>query len=196
VAAVPEIRIPHGEQGLDILWSIIRKDERVESGRGHFLALSSGEKSGSLLDGMILDVLKDMVVAFPRDVRREMANRYGYFRSDRTLYASLVNCVEKGLVRRLPQALYCLPSIDDVALMNALKHHDHTIRKTLEDFGLADYPLDDLSLLARYFYRQELFNEALRVLDILFTRTDLREEQRRRFIQLRTVIRQNQEEAR
>ena len=80
--------------------------------------------------------------------------------------------------------------------MNALKPHDHTIRKTLEDFGLADYPLDDLSLLARYFYRQELFNEALRVLDILFTRTDLREEQRRRFIQLRTVIRQNQEEAR
>ena len=80
--------------------------------------------------------------------------------------------------------------------MNALKLHDHTIRKTLEDFSLADYPLDDLSLLARYFYRQELFNEALRILDILFTRTDLREEQRRRFIQLRTVIRQNQEEAR
>ena len=66
--------------GRDILWSIIRKDERVECGRGHFLALSSGEKSGSLLDGMILDILKDMVVAFPRDVRREMANRYGYIR--------------------------------------------------------------------------------------------------------------------
>ena len=67
-------------------------------------------------------------------------------------------------------------------LMHALKLHDHTIRKTLEDPSLADYPLDDLSLLARYFDRQDLFNEALRVLDILFTRADLPEEQRRRFI--------------
>jgi len=193
VAAVPEIRIPQGDQGLDILWSIIRKDERVESGRGHFLALSSGEKSGSLLDGMILEVLKDMVVAFLRDVRREMANQYGYFRSYRTLYASLVNCVEKGLVRRLPQALYCLSSIDDAMLMHALKFHDHIIRKTLEDSSLTDYPLDDLSLLARYFDRQDLFNEALRVLDILFTRADLPEEQRRSFKRLWTVIRQKQE---
>src|SRR5687768_4420133 len=41
----------------------------------------------------------------------------------------------------------------------ALKYHDHTIRKSLEDPGLTDYPLDDLSLLARYFDRQDLFNE-------------------------------------
>jgi hypothetical protein len=136
-----------------------------------------------------------MVVAFPRDVRREMANRYGYFRSDRTLYASLVNCVEKGLVRRLPQALYCLSSIDDAMLMHALKFHDHIIRKTLEDPSLADYPLDDLSLLARYFDRQDLFNEALHVLDILFIRADLPEEQRRSFKRLWTVIRQKQEGA-
>ena len=67
---------------------------------------------------------------------------------------------------------------------------------TKRSTSLTDYPLDDLSLLARYFYQQELFDEALRVLDILFTRAGLREEQRRRFIQLRMVIRQNQEEAR
>jgi hypothetical protein len=125
-------------------------------------------------------------------VRRELANRYGCIRVDQTVYAYLVNCIEKGLVRRLPQSLYCLPSIDDAALMNALKFHDHTIQKTLEDPGLADYPLDDLSLLARYFDRQDLFNETLRVLDILFARSDLPEEQRRNFKRLWTVVRQKQ----
>ena len=142
---------------------------------------------------MITDVLKDLVVAFPRDVRRELANRYGYIRVDQTAYASLTHCVAKGLVRRLPQSLYCLPSIDDAALMDALTLHDHTIRRALEDPNLADYPLEDLSLLARYLYQQEIFNETLHILDILFTRADLREEQRRSFGRLWTVIRQKQE---
>jgi len=80
--------------------------------------------------------------------------------------------------------------------MHALKLHDYTIRKTLDDSGLADYPLDDLSLLARYFDQQNLFSAALRVLDILLTRADLPEEQRRSFRRLWTVIRQKREEAR
>jgi len=117
-------------------------------------------------------------------------------RVDQTVYALLMNCVEKGLVRRLPQALYCLPSTDNTVLMHALKLHDYTIRKTLDDSGLADYPLDDLSLLARYFDQQNLFSAALRVLDILLTRADLPEEQRRSFRRLWTVIRQKREEAR
>jgi hypothetical protein len=79
--------------------------------------------------------------------------------------------------------------------MDALKLHDHTIRRTLEDPALADYLLEDLSLIARYLYRQESFNEALRVLDILFTRADLPEEQRRSLKRLWMVIRQKQEGA-
>ena len=47
---------------------------------------------------MTTDIIKDMVVAFPRDVRRELANRYGCIRVDQTVYALLMNCVEKGLV--------------------------------------------------------------------------------------------------
>ena len=157
--SIPGLHLPEGEQGRDALWALLRLDERVECGRGYFLALKSGEKSVSLIEGMTTDIIKDMVVAFPRDVRRELANRYGCIRVDQTVYAVLMNCVEKGLVRRLPQALYCLPSTDNTVLMHALKLHDHTIRKTLEDPGLADYPLDDLSLLARYFDRQDLFSE-------------------------------------
>ena len=195
MATLPEICLPIEDQGRYLLWSMIRKDERVECGRGYFLALKSGEKSGSLIEGMLIDVLKDIMVAFPRDVRRELANRYGYIRADQTVYASLTHCVEKGLIRRLPQALYCLSTIDDAALMYALQFHDDTIRRTLEDSSLTDYPLDDLGLLARYFYQQELFDEALRLLDILFTRADLPEGQRRSFRRLWTVIRQKQEGA-
>ncbi len=194
--SISGVHLPEGEQGRDVLWALLRLDEKVECGRGHLLALKSGEKARDLLEGMIVDILENIVVAFPRDVRREVANHYGYRGGESTISAALTRYVEKGIVRRLPQSLYCLPSVADVTLMHALKLHDHTIQRTLEDPSLTDYPLDDLSLLARYFYQQELFDEALRVLDILFTRAGLREEQRRRFIQLRTVIRQNQEEAR
>src|SRR6267143_329806 len=133
----------------------VRLDEKVECGRGHLLALKSGEKARDLLEGMIVDILENIVVAFPRDVRREVANHYGYRGGESTISAALTRYVEKGIVRRLPQSLYCLPSVADVTLMHALKLHDHTIQRTLEDPSLTDYPLDDLSLLARYFYQQE-----------------------------------------
>ena len=195
IIKVPEIRLLGGDKGRDVLWSIIRKDERVECGRGYFLALKSGEKSGNLLDSMIIDVLKDMVVAFPRDVRREMANRYGYIRADNTAYASLTHCVEKGLVRRLPQSLYCLPSVSDSLLMNALRFHDGIIRKILEESNLSDYPIDDLSLLGRYFYQQAYFDGSQRVIETLLSRADLSEEQRSSSKRLWMIIRQKQEEA-
>jgi hypothetical protein len=190
--SIPGLHLPEGEQGRDALWALLRLDERVECGRGYLLALKSGEKARNLLEGMIVDILENIVVAFPRDVHREVANHYGYRGVESTISAALTRCVEKGIVRRLPQSLYCLQSVADATLMHALKLHNHTIRRTLEDPALPDYLLDNLSLLVQYFYRQELFDEALRILDILFTRADLREEQRRRFIQLRTVVRQNQ----
>jgi hypothetical protein len=55
------------------------------------------------------------------------------------------------------------------------------------------YPLETLELFAQYFYRREDFHEALRTLDILLTRGNLSEEQRRSFKRLWTVIRQKQE---
>jgi hypothetical protein len=95
-------------QSHHLLWALLRKDERIECGRSHLLALRSGEKAWSLTESMIVDVLKDMVVAFPRDIRRELANQYGYLRPDSTMYALLTRCVEKDIVRHLPQSLYCL----------------------------------------------------------------------------------------
>jgi hypothetical protein len=194
-ASIPDIHFPEGKQGHDLLWALLRLDERVECGRGNLLALKSGEKARDLLEGMIVDSLEKIVVAFPRDVLREVVNYYGYRGAESTISAALTRCVDKGIVRRLPQSLYCLPSINDAALMNALVLHDHTIRRTLEDPGLADYLLEDMNLIVRYLYQQELFNEALRVLDILFTRTDLPEEQRRSLKRLWMVIRQKQERA-
>jgi len=194
-ASIPGIHLPEEKQGCDLLWALLRLDERVECGRKHLLALKSGEKARDLLEGMIVESLEKIVVAFPRDVLREVVNYYGYRGAESTISAALIRYGDKGIVRRLPQSLYCLPSIDDTALMDALKLHDHTIRRTLEDPALADYLLEDLSLIARYLYRQESFNEALRVLDILFTRADLPEEQRRSLKRLWMAIRQKQEGA-
>jgi hypothetical protein len=165
----------------------------VECGTGYLIALKSGDKAGGLLENTIVNILEDAIVAFPRDMRRELVNRYGYRGGDAAVSAALIRCVEKGVVRRLPGSLYCLASIDDAILMNALPLHDHTIRGVLEDLDLTGYSWGNLGLLAQYFYQQEHLGEAGRVLDILLMRSDLPDDQRRRFSRLWMVIRQKQE---
>src|SRR5262249_43755570 len=159
-------------------------------GRGYFLALKSGEKARNLLESMIVDVLEDLRVAFPRDVHREMVNRYGYRGGEGTIASTLARYIEKDIIRRLPGSLYCLPSIDVASLMRALRSHDRTIRRALEEPELATCPLDDLELLVQYSYQQGHLDEARRVLNILFSRNDLPEEQRRSYRRLWTVIRE------
>src|SRR5262249_26244962 len=152
----PGMHLPEGEQGCDILWALLRSDDRVECGSGYLLALKSGEKARDLLESMIVDILRNLAVAFPRDIYRDLVNICRYRSAEATVHAALIRYIEKGVVRRLPGSLYCLPFIDDTLLINALQRYDPIIRRTIEDPNIVEYPLDNLDLLARYFYQQGL----------------------------------------
>ena len=170
------------------LWGLLRLDERIQCGTGYLVARNSGENNQSLMEEMIVHTVKNLGVAFPRDIRREMINMHGYRGADATLSMCIYRCWVRGTLRRLPGSLYCPAAMDDETLLEALERQDNKLRRLLDFSDLPDFASEDLWLLTRYFYGQNRFSQAGKLLEMVLERGDCSEELRRSVLRLRSVI--------
>jgi hypothetical protein len=175
------------EDAAGIIRGLLRLRANVQCGAGYLVARRIEGREQTLLKELILQVIREAVVVYPRDILREMANRYGEQQSHSTITAYLNEAIRTGQVRRLPASLYFLSDVDEMALLNALAAHDQAIRNMIEATDFTELSTDDLWLFARYCYQQNDNMGADRLLSVLQMRGDLTDEQRRSCNRLRSV---------
>ncbi len=185
---LPDLGLASRDDAIDILRGLLRLRANVQCGAGNLVARRIEGRGQPLLKGLILQIIRDAVVIYPRDIMRELANRYGEQQSQNTVTAHLHEAIKNGQARRLPVSLYFLPDVDEVALLKALAAYDPAMRNMIEAADFAQLSTDDLWLLARYSYQQNDRAGADRLLSDLQTRGDLTDEQRRSCNRLRSVI--------
>ncbi len=95
-------------EALAILWGLLHKDERAQCGPGGQVARSRDEGARALLQAAIVEVLEDLEVAHIRQLRIELTARYGHGGMESAFRGLLSDCVEAGLIKRLPGRLYVL----------------------------------------------------------------------------------------
>lgn len=187
-AVTQEIGLADRQEAMEVLRGLLRMNEQVQCGAGYLVARRTKERAQPLLGEVVLQIVRDLILAYPRDVRRELANSYGERQSDSSVSSGLVDGVRRRVLRRLPASLYCLAAADDEKLLSALTLHDRALRGALDDLEPATLPVIDLWLLARYFYRQGDLRLADRMLNLLLNKNDLADEQRRSGQRLRAVV--------
>ncbi|MGH9752473.1 MAG: DNA-directed RNA polymerase subunit alpha C-terminal domain-containing protein [Blastocatellia bacterium] len=185
---LPDLGLAGRDDAIDILRGLLRLLANVQCGAGYLVARRIEGRGQPLLKELILQIIRDAVVIYPRDIMRELANRYGEQQSQNTVTAHLHDAIRNGQARRLPVSLYFLPDVDEMALLNALTAHDQAMRNMMEASDFAERSADDLWLLARYSYQQNDHAGADRLLSFLQTRGDLTDERRRNCNRLRSVI--------
>jgi len=185
---LPELGLAGCDDAIDILRGLLRLQPNVQCGTGYLAARKIEGRGQQLLKELILQIVRDAVVVYPRDVLRELANRYGEQQSHSTVTACLNEAIRNGQARRLPVSLYFLSDIDEPKLLDALTAYDDTLRNMMEAADLAELSTADLWLLARYCYRQDDYAGADRLLNVVQLRGDLTDEQRRSCNRLRSVI--------
>ena len=104
----PALGQGHRGKALAILWGLLHKDERAQCGPGGLVARSRDEGARNLLQDAIVEVLEDLEVAHIRQLRLELTARYGHGGMESAFRALLRDCVDRGLIKRLPGRLYAL----------------------------------------------------------------------------------------
>jgi len=177
------------------LWALLRTDERIECGASGLVALRVEDRPSSLLETVIGAVLRERVVAPPRELRMELARRQ-HQAADRVVYNALGVGVARGSFRRAFGSLYTLPDIDERTLLDALtaRYLDEAER-TAWDPAVTSLPSDQLELVARTLYHGERLAAAKRVIQVLVHRDDLAETELRRVRRLWQVVSAREEDA-
>lgn len=185
---LPDLGLADRGDAIDILRGLLRLRANVQCGAGYLVARRIEGRRQPLLKELILQILREAVVVYPRDIIRELANRYGEQQSHSTITACLNEAIKSGQARRLPVSLYFLSDVDEVALLKALSAHERAMRNMIEAADSAELSVDDLWLFARYCYQQNDRAGADKLLSVLQTRGDLTDERRRSCNRLRSVI--------
>lgn len=186
--SLPQLSLIGEEYEQMILWSLLRLDERVQCGSSLLVARCSGKMTESLLLDAVVQVIKNLVVAYPRDVRREMANTFNYRQSDSNISSLIRVGVEQGLLRRLPSSLYCSIDVDEERLFGALEAIGYDLDAVSANAEVYELPLENVWLLSKYLYKAGRVTAADDLLGRLLARTPLTDELRRAATRLRTVI--------
>jgi len=185
---LPDLGLAGRDDAADILRGLLRLRENVQYGAGYLVARRIEGRGQHLLKELILQIIRDAVVIYPRDIMRELANKYGERQSQATVGACLAEAIRNGQARRTPFSLYFLSDVDEMALLKALTAYDGPMRNAIETVDFTQLSADDLWLSARYCYQQNDLAEAGKFLSVLQARDDLTDERRRSCNRLRSVI--------
>jgi hypothetical protein len=185
---LPELGLANRDDAADILRGLLRLEDRIQVGAGRLVARRIEAKEQSLLEGAIIQIIREAVLAYPRDVRRELTNTYGERQRDSNLSSYMLAALRRGLLRRLPGSLYFAADEDEARVIEELASYESVLRRSLTDTELEEVRSADLLLLARYFYRQDDLAAARRLLAAAQERVDLTDDQRRSCQRLMMVI--------
>ncbi|MDI7269150.1 MAG: hypothetical protein QME96_14265 [Myxococcota bacterium] len=73
-----------------------------------------------LVESVVAAVVRDLGVASLSDARQALVERYDFRLEESTLERALNSCARKGVLRRLSGQVYCRPSLDEAAVLDAL----------------------------------------------------------------------------
>lgn len=184
---LPDLGLAGRDDAAGIIRGLLRLRANVQWGTGYLVARRIEGRGQTLLKELILQIIRDAVVVYPRDILRELANKYGEQQSHSTITAYLNEAIKSGRVRRLPASLCFLSDVDEMALLKALETQDQAMRNMIEATDSTELSTDDLWLFARYCYQQNDNVAADRLLSVLQMRGDLTDERRRSCNRLRSV---------
>jgi len=177
-----------------VLWALLRGDERVAASTRGLVALKTEMKDDSLAERLVLHRLRLLGAATRSEVERALANDDGCLFGESTVGIIIARLIASGVVRPLFANLYALVDTDNDALFSALFARRERVLRAAAAPEAADWPWQDLDLMARFLYREGLSADALRFLNTLIERGDLPEEASRRVRRLWSVVRSLVEE--
>lgn len=140
---------PHGA---GLLWGMLRDDARIVCGPGELVARDDGSDDQHVLRTAIGQIIDDHGAAYPREVRAELRNQFGYRGSDSAVFGSLTRGAEEGALLRFPESLYTR-NTDDDSVLEALSMRDREVRRLADSNELDQAPPRVRELLAKYYRR-------------------------------------------
>ncbi|MFW5968783.1 MAG: helix-hairpin-helix domain-containing protein, partial [Persicimonas sp.] len=140
------------EYGSGLLWGLLREDERVMCGPGELVARDIDSDRQHVLRTAIGQIVAEYGAAYPREVRSELRNQYGYSGSDSAVFGSLTRSAEEGRLLRLPDSLYVCEG-DAADILDALASRDREVVKLARSSDLHDSSKRVLDLLETYYER-------------------------------------------
>ncbi|MFW5968296.1 MAG: helix-hairpin-helix domain-containing protein [Persicimonas sp.] len=138
--------------GSGLLWGLLREDDRVMCGPGELVARDIDSDRQHVLRTAIGQIVADYGAAYPREVRSELRDQYGYSGSDSAVFGSLTRSAEEGRLLRLPDSLYVCEGSDE-EILSAMSNRDREVAKLVRSSDVNEASDRVVDLLETYYER-------------------------------------------
>jgi predicted transcriptional regulator len=158
-----------------VLWALARNHEQFETGSG-LLVARRDEDDTSLLEQSILEILEEMGLAYPREIREKLRGDYGVDEdSTRSASSVLYRLYDKGVVDRLPNSAYFLTREDEEGEPAAWLERPEIVLEAADDRDIDTAEPDMVWRMAKFIESDEVDEDdvAERLLDLLIGRDDV-----------------------